>query len=553
MFAEFEARYGHTLPTRSGDMTPYWEDGALSTAAEEGLVRASARRLQLAEAVAALRRMVLPAAARTEAWRNVLLWHEHTWGAADSVSQPDRPDVVRQWTYKRQFAIDADRQSRDLFDTSRPQTAGSGLVDVLNTSSWTRSGLILLSPEQSSGGDRVQRDEETVPSQRLSDGRLAVWLDRVPPLSAVRVLITSGSPSAPSRPVTVDSDTLDNGRIRVSIDRHRASITQLSWAGAPDHDFAAGHSGLFQYLYVPGRDPAFAASTTATRMTIEDAGPLVATVRLDSTAPGTNGLTHRFRLVAGVETVEAAIEINKALVRTKESAHVALPFDIPDGVIRVDQGEALVEIDRDQLPGSCRDFIGVPGAVDVSNATHGVALVTLDAPLVELGAMTDERQNDRGTRNWREHVAPGALLYAYLLNNYWHTNFKADQPGPVTFRFTVQPHGVFDPAALRRLGAEQMYPFVAYAADASVPAVRSPFVLSDSRVVVSALSASDDGRSLVVRLYNPSATSSSVVITATAPGSQIVMTDAIQGAAGASSTGMTLPSFATRTLRIAAR
>ena len=39
----------------AGDMTPYWEDGALSSAAEESLARAAARRLQQAEAVWALR------------------------------------------------------------------------------------------------------------------------------------------------------------------------------------------------------------------------------------------------------------------------------------------------------------------------------------------------------------------------------------------------------------------------------------------------------------------------------------------------------------------
>ena len=38
----------------------------------------------------------------------MLLWHEHTWGAAASISEPDRPDVVAQWEYKRAFAREAD-------------------------------------------------------------------------------------------------------------------------------------------------------------------------------------------------------------------------------------------------------------------------------------------------------------------------------------------------------------------------------------------------------------------------------------------------------------
>ena len=55
MFAEFERRHGAGLPVRTGDMTPYWEDGAISSAAEEIMARAAARRLAQAGALWAMR------------------------------------------------------------------------------------------------------------------------------------------------------------------------------------------------------------------------------------------------------------------------------------------------------------------------------------------------------------------------------------------------------------------------------------------------------------------------------------------------------------------
>ncbi len=116
LFTEFERRHGARLPTYAGDMTPYWEDGAISSAGEESLVRRAAHRLQQAETLFALRNpSQYPAAAFGEAWREVTMWHEHTWGAADSVSQPDRKDVVDQWLYKREFAVQADKRSNQLF------------------------------------------------------------------------------------------------------------------------------------------------------------------------------------------------------------------------------------------------------------------------------------------------------------------------------------------------------------------------------------------------------------------------------------------------------
>ena len=133
LFEAFERRYGASLPEKRGDLTPYWEDGAISSAGEEILARAAARRLVQAEA---LWGMVDPAGFPRdrveEAWRQVLLWHEHTWGAAASISEPDRPDVVAQWEYKRAFAVEADRLSREIFDeavdrASEPAAPGRGV------------------------------------------------------------------------------------------------------------------------------------------------------------------------------------------------------------------------------------------------------------------------------------------------------------------------------------------------------------------------------------------------------------------------------------------
>jgi hypothetical protein len=275
--------------------------------------------------------------------------------------------------------------------------------------------------------------------------------------------------------------SLDSGRVRLAIDGDGAAVTSLRWAGAPGHEFVARGPGLFRYLYVPGRNPADAAASIGGRAIVEDAGPLVPTVRLDSGAGGAGGSTRRFSVVAGSDLVFADIAIDKLPVRTKESAHVAFPFNVPKGVIRVDQGGLVVEIERDQLPGSCKDFVGVQSGIDVSRRSLGVSLVSLDAPLVELGAITDERQNDRGTRSWRERVAPGSTLYAYLLNNYWHTNYKADQQGPLRFRFVVRPHGAFDAEALRRLSDEQDYPLLAVGAEARMTGAYQNFQRGTTR------------------------------------------------------------------------
>src|SRR5436190_11041722 len=175
-FREFDRRYGSLLPEFSGDYTPYWEDGAASSALETAMNRASAERLVQAETVWALRNPgPFPAQAFQDTWRDILLYSEHTWGAHNSISQPDLPFVRDQWKVKREFALEADRQSRDLLKRAGAAEPAScsisgptinqfaiatarsiplpGALQVLNTSSWSRTDLVTLSADDSKEGD----------------------------------------------------------------------------------------------------------------------------------------------------------------------------------------------------------------------------------------------------------------------------------------------------------------------------------------------------------------------------------------------------------------
>ena len=114
-FRAFEKRYGDKLPQVRGDWTPYWEDGAGSSAAETGMNRTSAERLAQAEALwAMLNPAPYPARKFEEAWNNVLLYSEHTWGAFCSISEPANPFTVDQWAIKQSYATAANLQSRQL-------------------------------------------------------------------------------------------------------------------------------------------------------------------------------------------------------------------------------------------------------------------------------------------------------------------------------------------------------------------------------------------------------------------------------------------------------
>ncbi|HOH52460.1 MAG TPA: hypothetical protein PLI98_17155, partial [Candidatus Hydrogenedentes bacterium] len=127
-FRAFEQRHGAELPSVKGDWTPYWEDGAGSSALETAMNRASSDRLAQAETVWALAdRASYPAADFEDAWREVLLYSEHTWGAWCSVSDPFRRETREQWAVKQSYAAGADRRSRDLLSRALARFGGGAV------------------------------------------------------------------------------------------------------------------------------------------------------------------------------------------------------------------------------------------------------------------------------------------------------------------------------------------------------------------------------------------------------------------------------------------
>jgi alpha-mannosidase len=516
LFAAFERRYGASLPEKRGDLTPYWEDGAISSAGEEILARAAARRLVQAEALWAIfDPAAFPREQAEEAWRQLLLWHEHTWGAAASISEPDRPEVVAQWDYKRAFALEADRRSRALFDGAagrQAEPSADSAFAIVNTTSRRRGALVLLPADRSRAGDRVVVGGATrgaAPSQRLADGSLAVAVTDVPALGGLTLRVAPGRPKRPAGHATASGTTLENAALRVELDPRTGAIRSLvdrargRLADTPGGTQLAGPQGLARYRYVRGRDPAKAQDAGPVTITVEEPGPLVAVLRAEGPAPGATSPVTRYRLVAGSDRLEVELLLDKLAVRQKESAHLTFDFAVEGGGLRIDQGWNLMDPARDALPGSCREFVGEHSTLDATGPRGGIALGILDSPLVELGDLVDERPSPAGIRRWKPEPYAGTTVHAYLLNNYWHTNYKAEQQGLLRFRFVLRPHGPELPAELTAFSRDLEQPLVVLPGG-GLPRPAALKIEAHSAVQLVSLRPAGEGRALLVRLLDAS-------------------------------------------------
>ncbi len=513
---EFERRYGDKLPVVSGDFTPYWEDGAASSALETGLNRAAAERLSQAEALfALLRPKDYPADDFYAAWREAVLYDEHTWGAHNSISQPDSDFAKGQWAVKQAFALEADKQSRKLLAASvAPVAKGGGKVSALlvfNTSNWARTDLVTLPKDAQLAGEAVTDAEgKPMPSQRLASGQFAFLAADVPGLGAKRFELKEGPPANNANGANglkVEGKTLGNGRLELALDEATGAVASLKAAGIKaDLADGSGGLGLNAYRYVAGRKPDNPLPNGPAKITVKDRGPLVASLVAESEAPGCRRLVREYRLVAGQDHVDVLNVVDKEKVRAQEGVHFGFAFHVPKGVMRMETPLAVVRPEEDQLPGACKNYFTVSRFVDVSNDQYGATWATIDAPLVEVGAIRVDVATPFSPHAWVKTLEPSQTLYSYVMNNYWETNYKADQEGPTPFRYAVRPHkGGYDGLAAARFGVERSQPLVAVPAGANAPAVLAPRLrLDPGDAVVTAFKPSRDGRALIVRLYGAS-------------------------------------------------
>jgi len=522
-FRAFEQRYGDRLPAVRGDWTPYWEDGAGSSALETAMNRASSDRLAQAQTLfAMLRPSAYSAAAFEEAWNKVLLYSEHTWGAWCSVSEPQRKETLEQWDIKRSYAESADRQSRELLAASLgtervDAVASAGTIDVFNTLSWPRTELVTVSKAGANdhsplraGGDRVIDDAgRPVPSQRLASGELVFLARDVPPFAARRYAVTSGTPYGEARAIAAGA-TLDSGVIRLQVDERTGGIVELTAKGLSGNfaDISEGEA-LNDYLYLIGDDPKDLKRNGPVTIRVGEKGPLVASLVIESAAPGCKRLVRELRVVAGCDHVELINTIDKERLQAKsyhakegkESVNFAFPFAVPDGEVLLDIPLGVMRPEIDQMPSACKNWFTVGRWADVSNAERGVTWVTLDAPLVQVGGITATLLNSQTDPDvWRRHVEPTQKLYSWAMNNHWGTNYRAYQEGPTVFRFVLRPHRRRDPAEASRFATGFSQPLLAVRAQ-GVPPAKSLLTVEPSECLVTALKPSDDGRALIVRLF----------------------------------------------------
>ncbi|MFH1844536.1 MAG: glycoside hydrolase family 38 C-terminal domain-containing protein [bacterium] len=486
--AYIAADHGNDLQHFRQAWPDWWTDGFGSSQRETAIARQTHAHCIAASgllAQAVLLGAELPAnipQALERATDALLFFDEHTFGAAESISDPLGRNSLEQWGEKTTYAWDARQHTRLLQEEAlgllapHLPRADCPTVTVLNTLGWTRSGPTvayidhgLLAPDQpvifvDEAGDELPAQ----PMNSRPDGTYwQLWVHDVPAFGfrTVRILTGAGRPTDP--PAAITPTRLENRFYTLEIDPATGGIRSLRDKELdlelvdPDSEWRLGQ--LIHERIPSRRDLELFTLSDVTRtpwsnirITPGESGPLWQSVIVtgDSEAATAGGVSCEIRLLDTTKQIDFLFRLHKKEEHEPEAVYVAFPLapSFTEHIFEAQGG--VVRPGLDQLEGTASDWSTVQSFAAVRGAAGQVILSSNDLPLWQIGGLN--------LGNFQYHAEPASShLFSWVCNNYWVTNFKASQRGELNWQYSLTSLDDPSSAAATRFGWNCRVPLVA--------------------------------------------------------------------------------------------
>lgn len=558
---EIAKEFGGEIPTVRGDGGPYWEDGMGSDARYTAIERENEGRAPSAEKLATVSALVNPRLAVDKKaddamWANMVLMDEHTWTSWNSVSDPTSDEAVQQLRVKDSRATTAAALRDVLLRSSMASladsiAAGVGSVIVFNALNWERGGQVAIDLDH--GMEIADRATgEAAPYLVLSHGPNFDHVEfraRDVPANGYKVYELREAKAAAPALETKTSTTLESPFYRVELDPATGSLRSIFDKQLGKELVDTANAWKFgQYLYVSGGDKEpnslmqYRAVSPKPELDVHGAeqGRLVSVERtpwgwravLESQAENTPAIRTEVRLYNDEKKIELIEDVEKKPELKKEGVYFAFPFAMTHPEFRYEIQNGVVDPAKDMYPGAGREWFSVQHWVSVEQDGVAGTVMPLDASLVTLGDI------NRGAWPLEFGERPGTIL-SYAMNNYWHTNYAAEQGGAFRFRYVITSAERTDAAALSRMGWEEMTPLEEDEIRSQDKALDLPrpldgkqgsfLTVDDPDVVVDTWKPAEDGKGTILRLIDLGGAQRSVTVrTPLLSLQKVMLTDAVE-------------------------
>ena len=504
-FAEFQARYGASVPTVKASFGNEWDLSAASMAEVSARVKRAIEKLRSAEALATLVSLKDPsflngrAAARELAFLDFGLYFEH-----DFENGGPRVSGSQRIAWQRKVATEIENYTNTLLTDATNalgtmiQKSGSNpRFFVFNPLSWTRTDVADIPYTGSTSVHVVDVSNGTeTPSQIVNIGGtqyLRIQAQNLPSVGYKVFEIQSGSGQTFTGLLSANATTgvMENEIYKLVVSP-RGAITSFIDKRLGNREFA-GLSGGYAL-----NDLGSAGGT----LRIENAGAVSVTLVATSSSPLAH--TSRITLTRGSDRVLIQNEVTQNFGGTQSWRFTV---NVTSPVVRHEEVGAIINArlttyGGDYAASNARyDALTLNHFADMSGTGNvGLAISNADAYFITLGASSPTFLD---TTTSQMSVMLGSSLRP--------SNPILNQAGDSYFlqRFALQSHGIYDQAGTMRFALEHQNPptvgAVSGAGGSPYPENSYSYLtISDPNVLLWALKPADDGISegVVTRVWN---------------------------------------------------
>ena len=476
-FLEYiETNHSDELPVHRQAWPDWWTDGFGSAARETAASRKTHSGMHTNQGLLAMAAMLgaeLPAGVMDRAagvQEDLLFYDEHTYGAAESISDPMAENTMVQWGQKSSYAWDAVKDGRMLREEALGllqdfvPRSDVPTVAVFNTLNWSRSGVF----EVFIDSEILPRDKEfrivdpvsgeAIPAQvlggRAEGNYWALWVTDVPALGykLYRIEVEENPRENVSGGVA-SVNSLENEFYRVTIDSKSGAIESLfdkeMKLELVDQE-SPWKLGQLVYETLPeGRELILGSfqRTSLESVEVEPArvGPVWRSIGIRGKMRGCAGIRVEIRLYGTEKRIEIHCSLRKLPVTAAEAVYVTLPFQWQEGEILYEAQGGTVRPGKDQIPRTASDWCTMQNFVSVRNWRGQIIMSCDEAPLVQFGGFN--------LGKWMEiSKVEKPHVFSYVMNNYWFTNFRATQEGELKWSYHLTSTRETDNAVAARFG-----------------------------------------------------------------------------------------------------
>jgi alpha-mannosidase len=527
-----EQAHGGSLPTYRVAWPDWWTDGFGSAMRETAAGRQTQCDLLVNQGLLAMAKMfgaAIPSGinAQVDAVAdNLHFYNEHTFGAAESISDPLSDNAQTQWAEKSSYAWQAVMQSRLLRESAmgllQPflHTTSDPCIVIFNTLNWSRSGLhTLYIDNQILPGSKefriLDEADRVIPVQlmqsRPEGNYWALLTSDIPAMGYSTFRIVTGTSSRTLPAAFTPGDTLQNAFYRLVLDRNRGTIASLvdRELGLELLDFQSPYQlGDVIYEKLSDRHPLEELQPgISTRTTLKDVqilpgvdGPIWQSFIVRGIANGfaeAKGISIEIRLFKTVKRIDLLYRGTKIAVNDPEAVYVAFPFSLSEGRLLFEAQGGIVEPGMNQLPGTATDWNTVQNFAALRSNAAQLLFVSGEIPLVQFGGINTGRYKP-DARPSTQHI------YSWVLNNYWTTNFRSSQEGEMAWTYVLTSGAHADNVTATRFGWGIRLPLVSRVLPESTgrssgTLSRSAWPFAQSAVLLVSATTAEDGVILHLR------------------------------------------------------